>query len=621
MKFFYTLLASLFVSIGMAQPITPAFDDIWIPMSDGDSLSADVFIPSSVTTGEVILIQTPYNKNLFEYSLPMGVGTDLDSQPFIFVVVDWRGFYGSSGADLSAVDRGQDAYDVCDWIVAQPWHGSRIGTWGPSALASIQYLLINKHHPNHTCAVPLVGNAHQSYDSYFTGGVLEEARLYQLDALGYGLSPIVLANHYDSPFWTIAENSSWYADDIEIPTLQIGGWYDHNIDKMMEFYTAARSEAAAGVQDEQWLLVGPWVHGGSGAAYVGSAIQGELSYPNAEYKSDTMAWEFLNYYLLDDPNGWNLTDQITYYELGTNQWLSTNDDDITATTNDIIYLNTAGRLTSEIGNDSTSFDSNPLDPTPTIGGANLSAALDQGPFNQSSLDSRSDVITFQSGVLTVDVTATGRIVADLWISSDIADCDIAVRLVDVYPDGRSMLITDGIHRMRFRNEDYTSSGEEFMSPGEIYNVKVKLPFTNYTWLTDHRIKIYISGNNSPRYNVNLQDGGPMYTTGTAQYGTISIHHNSTYPSQLILPGNNPSLNTEMEKAQTPLNLYPNPAINQINFNQNVNEIRVFNLSGQLLLNTTNVTNSLDISYLKNGVYIIQVTLKDGTVTQREFVKQ
>src|SRR6056300_1463067 len=217
-----------------AQILIPAFDDIYIPVRDGAELEADVYIPEGVDSAEVILIQTPYNKDFFQFSLPMGVGTDLDDQPFIWVIVDWRGFYGSMPAADPDADRGEDGYDICEWISEQDWHRDRIGTWGPSALGGIQYQTAREDHPNHTCAVPLVATGHQSYDSYFTGGVLEEARLYQLDALGYGLSPIVLANPYDNLIWAAAESGSWFPSILKIPTLQIGGWYDHNIDKMMD---------------------------------------------------------------------------------------------------------------------------------------------------------------------------------------------------------------------------------------------------------------------------------------------------------------------------------------------------------------------------------------------------
>ena len=126
-----TALASLiflsFMGIGQLQ-MTPTLDDILIPMRDGEFLSADVYIPTGVSEAEVILIQTPYNKNSFQWSLPLGIGQNVDAQPFVWVIVDWRGFYGSSGADLSNFTRGEDAFDLCEWIVAQTWHKNRIGT-------------------------------------------------------------------------------------------------------------------------------------------------------------------------------------------------------------------------------------------------------------------------------------------------------------------------------------------------------------------------------------------------------------------------------------------------------------------------------------------------------------
>ena len=255
------LLLSVFATFGFGAiaQMTPTYDDILIQMRDGEYLEADVYIPTATVTAEVILVQTPYNKDLFSWSLPLGIGMNLDSQPYIWVIVDWRGFYGSSGADLSNFTRGEDGYDICEWITQQLWHADRIGTWGPSALGGVQYNTAKEQHPNHTCAVPLVAHPQQHYEGYYYGGTLEKARLEQLDALGYGLSPIVLANTYYSAAWTFSENNSWYPSDIIIPTLQIGGWYDHNIDKMLDWYEATRNSSALAVQDEQWLLVGPWV--------------------------------------------------------------------------------------------------------------------------------------------------------------------------------------------------------------------------------------------------------------------------------------------------------------------------------------------------------------------------
>jgi predicted acyl esterase len=616
----YLLLFSLFLSTnGLFAQMTPTYDDILIPMRDGLFLEADIYIPAGVDSAEVVLIQTPYNKDFYIWSLPMGVGMNVDTQPFIWVIVDWRGFYGSLPAAIAQPNRGEDGYDVCEWITEQLWHKDRIGTWGPSALGGVQYNLARENHPNHTCAVPLVAHAHQSYDAYFYGGVLEKARLEQLDALGYGLSPVILANTYYSSVWQFSESSTWFAPDIKIPTLQIGGWYDHNIDKMMDVYASSRTDAGAAVLDQQWLLVGPWVHGGSGAAYVGSAIQGELSYANAEFKSDTMAWDFLQYYLLDTPNNWQNTDFITYYETGLDQWATSNATSIESPTTDVLYLNASNQLVSGNAIGSTTFVSDPSNPSPTIGGATLNSALDQGPYDQISLESRNDIITFSTGELSQDVTVSGRITIDIYVESDQEDCDISVRLVDVYPDNRNMLITDGIARMRFRN-GYTQADETFMSPGNVYTRQIELPFTNFTWLAGHKIKIYIGGNNASRYDVNLQNGGTMYTASDTNVANITVHHNALYPSSITLPGSNSFLGSD-DLENIRLGVYPNPAKEtlKIDTDLTLENIKIIDLSGRIIQTHEVSLESIEIGNLKSGVYLIRVS--DGIRTiERRFVK-
>lgn len=612
-------IVSLLYSMSSFSQLTPTEDDIMIPMSDGKFLEADVYIPSGCTSCEVVLVQTPYNKDLFEWSLPMGIGQNVDDQPFIWVIVDWRGFYGSVAATVSSPDRGQDAFDICEWIVDQPWHNNRIATWGPSALGNIQYQLIAKHHPNHTCAIPVVASPQFAYTGYFYGGALEEARLEQLDALGYGLSTIVMANVYYNTTWQYAESQTYYPDDIEIPTLQIGGWYDHNIDEVMQFYKDSRNEASSGVQDQQWLLIGPWVHGGTGIAYVGSSTQGELSYPDAEFDNDSLAWKFLKFYLLDSLNGWLDHPKITYYELGKNQWHYSNNDDIAIANDEVLFLNSSARLTHENGTGFTAFISDPADPSPTIGGATLHPDLEQGPYDQTYLDGRDDIITFQTDSLSDDLSVTGKITVKLFISSTSADCDLVIRLVDVYPDGTNMLITDGIQRVRFRN-GYTIADEELMIPGEIYEVDVELPFTNYTWLTGHRLKIYVGGNSSIRWNVNLQDGLAMYTTATPVTATISIHHDNSNASRIILPTNNTWVSNQELNHVNSTKIFPNPTSSQLNIlaESSFNHYQIFDFSGRLMMDSKLVT-PVDVSNLVPGIYVLKLISENGNISEHKFV--
>jgi putative CocE/NonD family hydrolase len=387
---------------------------------------------------------------------------------------------------------------------------------------------------------------------------------------------------------------------------------------MIDFYEDSRNLAAPTVQDEQWLLVGPWVHGGTGIAYVGSSIQGELNYPNAEYVSDTMAWNFFLYYLLDTPNNWQNTDKITYYEMGLDQWSSSNNTNIAASSTDVLYLDGLS-LIPQNGTGSSSFISDPSNPSPTIGGATLHTTLDQGPYDQSSLEGRSDIVTFSTQVLSSDVSISGRVKLQLYLESDQPDCDIVVRLVDVYDNGDNMLITDGIKRLRFRN-GYQQVDESIMSPGAIYNVDLDLPFTNYTWMSGHQIKIYLSGNSSYRWDVNLQNGGTMYVAGDTIVATITIHHDAANPSRIVLPGSNPVLSND-KVTNSSVSIYPNPAMGQlfIEAESIIYAVIINDMTGRTLFISSLHPKEINIAKYLPGMYLVSLKTKDGWVKKR-FIK-
>ncbi|MCB0781155.1 MAG: CocE/NonD family hydrolase [Flavobacteriales bacterium] len=613
-------LLFLGICLTATAQVVPTFDDLWIPMRDGDSLQADVYIPAGVDSAQVVLVQTPYNKDLYELGLPMGIGWNVDDQPYIWVFVDWRGFFGSSNADPTGSTRGADGYDVCEWIVQQPWHRDRIGTWGPSALGNVQYLTMAEQHPAHACAVPLVSDPQQSYRSYYTGGVLEQARLNSLTLLGFGTFALVTANPYYNTLWQLTEASTWYPPTIAIPTLQIGGWYDHNLDRMLDLYAGARAEADTSVRDEQWLLIGPWVHGGTGPAFVGSAVQGELTYPTAERVNDSLAWRFFDHYLQDVPNGWEATPRVRYFELGgSGLWHTTNDADLGDPSTTTLYLDDNGGLGSWNGTGSTTFTSDPADPSPTIGGATLSLQLDQGPYDQDPLDTRSDVISFRTPVLSAPVQHTGRARLDLRVSADQPDLDIAVRLVDEYPDGRSMLITDGIRRMRLRN-GYTQADEAFMSPGTVYSVEVELPFTCYTWQPGHRIQVMISANNAIRYHVNQQNDGPMYLPGDTNIAMITVHHDLQYPSALHLRGSNAPLGVVGQGA-VPVHVHPNPASDRLFTEGLRGRWQVIAMDGRKVLEGDEVEQGISLGSLVPGPYLLQARDGQDDLVHVRFVRQ
>ena len=152
----------------------------------------------------------------------------------------------------------------------------------------------------------------------------------------------------------------------------------------------------------------------------------------------------------------------------------------------------------------------PDDPVPTRGGANFHAVM--GPRDQAALppsrpiESRDDVLLFTSGVLSAPLTVIGPVTARIWIRPDTPDLDLSVRLTDVYPDGRSILITDGIQRARMRCSD---TYECLMTPGQEYEIEVDVWNTAMVFDAGHRIRIAIAGTNWERFERNDNTGGDL----------------------------------------------------------------------------------------------------------------
>src|SRR5262249_21644376 len=111
----------------------------------------------------------------------------------------------------------------------------------------------------------------------------------------------------------------------------------------------------------------------------------------------------------------------------------------------------------------------PEKPVPTVGGQNLSIA--KGPMDQREVESRPDVLLFTTDPLPAPVEVTGRITARLYVSSDCPDTDFTVKLCDVYPGGKSMLVTDGIRRASLRG-DFPKP--EPLEAGKVYELAVDL---------------------------------------------------------------------------------------------------------------------------------------------------
>jgi putative CocE/NonD family hydrolase len=134
--------------------------------------------------------------------------------------------------------------------------------------------------------------------------------------------------------------------------------------------------------------------------------------------------------------------------------------------------------------------------------------------------------------LPAPLEVTGRITATLFVSSDCPDTDFTVKLSDVYPDGRSLLVTDGIRRASLRN-GYEK--HESLSPGEVYELEVDLWSTSLIFNKGHCIRVAVSSSNSPRFEPNPNTGDPHPMPGKTRIAANTVHLSPTHPSRIVLP--------------------------------------------------------------------------------------
>jgi putative CocE/NonD family hydrolase len=149
-------------------------------------------------------------------------------------------------------------------------------------------------------------------------------------------------------------------------------------------------------------------------------------------------------------------------------------------------------------------------------------------MDQKKVESRPDVLLFTTDVLNEPVEVTGRIYAKLHVSSDCVDTDFTVKLTDVYPDGRSMLVTDGILAARCRD---SFERPELMEPGWMYELTVDLWSTSLVFNKGHRIRVAVSSSNAPRFEPNPNTGGK----GKPRVATNTLYLSNSHPSHILLP--------------------------------------------------------------------------------------
>jgi putative CocE/NonD family hydrolase len=318
----------------------------------------------------------------------------------------------------------------------------------------------------------------------------------------------------------------------------------------METFQTLRTRAGAVTRTNTKLLIGPWHH-----MNVGKTRQGALEYPGAEGELDRASQRFLDSWLRGaQQNGWAEVPAVRWWQMGEERWLSASSLSAVKTSPATFTLGSDGTLlpgeaatASEEGR-VRRFVSDPQKPVPTVGGANLGQdsnagnvtvsgvlvgnGLLAGPQDQAELERRDDVLVYSTAPLTTPLRLFGRIALNLTFAIDQQDASFAVRLCDVYPDGRSMLVADSITRARYREGTDQPAPVE---PGKTYSVTLRLPPIGLTLAPGHRLRISVAGSNAPRFELNPNTGADHFDAGTAVAVNCSLFHGGKEPSTLVVP--------------------------------------------------------------------------------------
>jgi putative CocE/NonD family hydrolase len=178
------------------------------------------------------------------------------------------------------------------------------------------------------------------------------------------------------------------------------------------------------------------------------------------------------------------------------------------------------------------YEYDPASPVRTVGGRLCCGGLPPGPFDQRPNESRTDVLVYSTPPLERDVEVTGFITAELYAATSAADTDFTAMIVDVDPTGYARYLGDGVIRARYRN---STDKAEPIEPGKIYKYTLDLWATSNVFKAAHRIRVYISSSNFPRFNRNLNTGEKTFGATRMIKARQTIYHDAEHPSAVVLP--------------------------------------------------------------------------------------
>ncbi|MCA1688301.1 MAG: CocE/NonD family hydrolase [Actinobacteria bacterium] len=292
------------------------------------------------------------------------------------------------------------------------------------------------------------------------------------------------------------------------------------------------------------LLVGPWTHGDFGSTVgdldFGIGSSGLFLNYRGDLTDAQLRW--FDATLKGDESALGNTPPVEVFVMGENRWRGYEEWPVPGSYSERWHLHAGGQLAREAPGRSEpdEYDYDPKSPVPTIGGAILMAPIHRpGARDQRPNEERPDVLVYTSEVLQDDYTVLGPVHTTIFAATDAPDTDFVARLVDVHPDGRAIVVTDGIIRASAR-ESYPAPGvvrpakPSPIEPGRVYDYCVDLWTTGIAFRAGHRIRVEITSSSFPRWDRNPNTGESSVRSARTEVARQRIFHDPEHPSHITL---------------------------------------------------------------------------------------
>lgn len=560
----FSIALSVLPASGQDAKYPMKVENITISAPDGVKMATYIARPDREGKFPTIITRSPYGsdwrQSLFDKFVPKG---------YACVFQDVRGRHSSEGIFDPFVNEIPDGDATLRWIRSQPWSNGVVGSSGFSYIGFTSlYLSAGKETP--PAAIVAGDPVASPADGLYTGGAMNHHFDYYWAILVDGKITDVkgtIGQDWERLFPLLPLRDAGKGVNLELPhyrkwvdwangsfgknilpqtsqlncgnsaVLLIGGWFDLFCPEVIALYNQLSS---SGPKDKVKMIIGPFDHG------ITPPPTSEMDFGDWK-KLDVGGFEdlWLDRWMLNAPNGADKEPSVRFFVMGENRWMSAQTWPPAGTTAQSFYLHGNGKANTLRGDGklagktpsnepSDAFIYDPGNPAPTRGGSIccLREMTKAGAMDQRSIEERTDVLVYTTGVLDRDITVAGPVELELFASTSARDTDFTGKLVDVCPDGKALNITESIIRARYRNG---MTAPKFVTPGASERYRFSLGHTAMTFKKGHRIRLEVSSSNFPRFDRNMNTGGPIGTESEFVKANQKIFHDLEHPSRLILP--------------------------------------------------------------------------------------